>query len=86
MSDFLPFADDETTFTLGSFTAENGQDRIAVYGNLDLTRDKEGLSAARALKSLLDNVVAALEGVPDLPEKLAPLPTPATPDLPNPFG
>jgi hypothetical protein len=39
----------------------------ALHGSLDLTRDQAGLKRARALKSLLDAVVATLEAE-DLPD------------------
>ncbi len=79
-----PFADDATSTSIGSLTIENGTDRIALYGSLDLTRDKAGLAHARSLKTLLDAVVAQLEGQKDLP---AAVPEAAAPkSVPNPFG
>lgn len=41
-----------------------------VYGNLQLTKDQAGLAAAKALQALLNEVVAALEKEPNLPEKV----------------
>ena len=40
------FADDAASMNVGELTIENGKDRVAVYGQLDLTRDKAGLRGA----------------------------------------
>jgi hypothetical protein len=79
-----PFANDADSIEIAGLTIENGTDRIAVYGNLDLTRDKPGLEGALTLKSLLDAVVHALEAEKALPEKIEP-PKPAD-EVKNPFG
>ena len=44
MSKLTPFADDAASTSIGSLTVENGTDRIALSGSLDLTRDKAGLA------------------------------------------
>ena len=49
-----PFADDAGSLSVEGLTLENGQERIALYGNLDLARDKARLAHARALKAVLD--------------------------------
>ena len=56
---------------------------MAVYGQLDLTRDKTGLKLARELKAVLDAVVRHLEAAHDLPEQVPP-PEP-TKTVKNPF-
>ena len=68
----MPFADDAVSLSIGEMTVENGQERVALYGNLDLTRDKQGLQHARALKAVLDQIVRVLEADKALPEKVAP--------------
>ena len=85
MSTFQPFADDAASTAVGGLTVENGTDRLAVYGSLDITRDKAGLANARALLDLLTRAVAALEGqnkdLPNDPKK------PETPkSIRNPFA
>ena len=50
MATIKPFANDSDSIGIGGLTVENGTDQIAVYGNLDITRDKAGLAAARKLK------------------------------------
>jgi hypothetical protein len=67
-----PFADDAASLSIGEMRLENGQERIALYGNLDLTRDKQGLQHARALRAVLDQVVRVLEADTALPDKVAP--------------
>lgn len=84
MATFKPYADDAASEAIGGLTVENGRDRVALYGTLDLTRDKTGLAQARALKAVLDGVVQALEADPHLPDEVtAPAPTKT---VRNPFG
>ena len=83
MTKFTPFADDAASTSIGKLTVENGTDRIALYGSLDLTRDRQGLAQARALKSILDQVVQVLEAQADLPEAVPAAAVPRT--VANPF-
>lgn len=79
-----PFADDSASVGCGGLTIENGRDRIAVYGNLDVTRDRAGLALVKELRSILDAMAQVLEGQGDLPDAVAP---PAKPGaVKNPFG
>lgn len=79
---FRPFAEDAGVQTFAGFSIENGTTRIALHGSLDLTRDRAGLKRAKALRSLLDAVVASLEAedlpdsVPDEPETAEPVRNP----------
>lgn len=84
MSKMTPFADDAASISIGELTVENGTDRIALYGSLDLTRDKQGLAHARALKALLDQAVQLLEGDKSLPDAVPP--PVAAKTVANPFG
>lgn len=79
----IPFADDAGSVSIGKLTIENGTDRIALYGSLDLTRDKPGLAHAHALKALLDQVVQVLETDKTLTDAVAPPAAPKT--VANPF-
>ena len=78
-----PFTNESESLGIGDLTIENRTDRISIYGNIDLTRDKAGLEHARLLQAVLDKVVQALETEKNLPDKIAP------PDIPdevaNPF-
>ena len=71
MTSFEAFADDSRSQSIGDLTIENGTDTVAIYGSLDLTRDKAGLKHARALKAVLDVAVRVLEQQQDLPEQIA---------------
>lgn len=84
MKTIKPYANDTDSVGIGELTIENGTDRVAIYGSIDLTRDKEGLEHARTLKALLDAVVQELEADKKLPDKIAP---PDAPDrVTNPFA
>ncbi|MBE7202437.1 MAG: hypothetical protein INR70_32195 [Parafilimonas terrae] len=82
---FEPFADAAGVRTIGALCFENGTDRIALHGSLDLTRDRTGLAQARLLKQTLDAIVAALEAG-DLPEAVAEAGDAAPTSVPNPFA
>ena len=84
MTKLTPFTDDAASISIGKLTIENGTDRVALYGTLDLTRDKQGLAHARALKALLDQAVQVLEADKALPDA-APAPT-APKAVDNPFA
>ncbi len=72
MTTLKPFADDAASTSIGKLTIENGLDRIALYGSLDLTRDKQGLAHARALAALLDQVIKLMEADTSLPDTVPP--------------
>src|SRR3954467_15801826 len=84
MTKLTPFADDAVSVSIGGLTVENGTDRVAIYGSLDLTRDKQGLAHALALKALLDAAVQQLQAEKDPPGAAPPPGAPKT--VPNPFG
>ncbi len=84
MAKLTPFANDTDSISIGELTVENGTDRVALYGSLDLTRDKPGLAHARALKALLDQAVQILEADKSLPDAVPP--PVAAKTVPNPFG
>lgn len=64
MNEFKPFADDTASVAIGGLTLENGTERLAVYGSLDVARDDSGLAALRRLKGIVDEAVALLEAGP----------------------
>jgi hypothetical protein len=84
MIDFLPFKNESDAVTLGGLKIENREDRIAIYGSLAITRDRDGLADAKALKELLERIVKELETGGDLPVVVAAAEPPAT--VRNPFG
>lgn len=79
-----PFSEGSSSCSIGDLTIENGPDRIAVYGTLDLTRDRAGLALAEALGKYLAHVVAVLRADPHLPERIPD--DPAPPTVTNPFA
>ena len=82
MPSFDPFA--AASLGIGELTLENGPERVAFYGILDLTRDITRLKLARELKAVLDAVMRYLEGARDLPDAV---PAPKEPaSVKNPFG
>ena len=72
MPDMKPFADDSAAIEVGDLKLENGRDRIACYGSLDLTRDKAGLALAQRLQAVLEGVIKALEADAALPDAIPP--------------
>ena len=82
MTTLIPFADDAASVSIGKLTIENGTDRLALYGSLDITRDRHGLAQARVLQAVLDQAVRVLEAEKDLPSELAPV---AVKTVKNPF-
>ena len=78
-----PFANESESLGIGDLTIENRTDRVAIYGNIDLTRDKVGLEHTRMLKAVLDKVVRVLENEKNLPDKIAP--PDITDEVANPF-
>ena len=79
-----PFADDSAVTSVGDMRMENGRDRIAVYGSLDLSRDQAGLALAREMQRLLEEVIQVLEADANLPTAVAPPKRPGK--VPNPFN
>jgi hypothetical protein len=83
MTKLTPFADDAASLSIGSLTVENGTDRVAIYGSLELTHDKQGLAHALALKAVLDEAVRRLQAEKNLPEAAQPANAPKS--VTNPF-
>lgn len=67
---FKAFTTATESHSIHDLTVENDVDRVNLYGNLQLTKDQAGLAAAKALQSILNNVVSALEAEVDLPAQI----------------
>lgn len=67
---------------LGKLCIENNQDRLSLYGSLNIAQDQQGLAQAQALKQLLEQIVQQLQAQADLPEHVEPLPEE---EVDNPF-
>lgn len=82
---FEPFADDASVRNIGGLSIENGTERIALHGSLDITRDRAGLAAARTLRETFDAIARSLEGH-DLPEQVAEAAETPPREVKNPFA
>lgn len=69
---FTPFVDHGESLSVDGLTIENGDDRVALYGRLRIGKDQAGLKDAKALKAIIDALVARLEQEPSLPDRLPP--------------
>lgn len=78
---FVPYANESDVLHIGSLSVENRLDRISLSGDIDLTRDQQGLALAQQLQKLLADVVAELEKQ-ELPKELPP---PEVGTVDNPF-
>jgi hypothetical protein len=67
---FKPFEDGDASHSIHDLTLENDVDRINIYGNLQITKDKLGLESAKVLQAALNQIVATLSAVENLPEKI----------------
>ena len=67
---FKPFENGTESHSLHDLTLENDVDVINISGNLQITKDQQGLAAAKALQSYLNAIVEALENQENLPEKM----------------
>ncbi|MGI4954092.1 MAG: hypothetical protein ACRYGM_19995 [Janthinobacterium lividum] len=79
-----PFADDSAATSVGDLRLENGRDRIAVYGSLDLTRDQAGLALAREMHQVLESIIQVMEADKALPASIPAAKPPGT--VRNPFS
>jgi hypothetical protein len=84
MTKLTPFADDAASTTIDKLTIENGKEPISLYGSLEITRDKEGLQRALALKALIDEAIQGLTSDASLSQRLPPSEKPKT--VRNPFA
>ena len=67
MRHFKPYANESDVIRIGALDIENRTDRVAITGDVVLTRDQAGLALARELQALLQQVVQALEAQATLP-------------------
>jgi len=65
-----PFANEEEVITIQELSIENRLDRVTINGSVDITKDKQGLEYAFALKRQIDTIVEYLKKQ-DLSEKIS---------------
>lgn len=70
MNGFKPYENESDVMRIGALDIENRTDRIAITGDVVLTRDQIGLTLARELQTLIDQVVQALEADQQLPQNV----------------
>jgi hypothetical protein len=80
---FDPFANESDSLEIGGLTFENRVDKVSIYGNIDIPRDKKGLEAAQKIAALLNSVVGQLSSE-KLPESIPP--PKETDTVKNPFA
>lgn len=56
-----PYANESEVLQIEGLNIENRIDRISLHGELDITKDKQGLKAVRELKSFIDDTLKVLE-------------------------
>ena len=78
---FVPYANESDSVAIDNLTIENHVDRVALFGDVTLTRDKKGLQLALSLQALLNSTVQMLQR-DSLPDAIADV---APQRKPNPF-
>ncbi|XID74773.1 hypothetical protein ACF3NA_09700 [Alkanindiges sp. WGS2144] len=66
---FRPFEDNTASFAIGDLTFENNDERVSMYGSMNIGRDQQGLAQAKKLQAIINDMVAYLEEQ-DLPEQV----------------
>lgn len=77
-----PFANEAESVQIAGLTIENRTDRVSMYGSIDITRDRQGLTNAETLKVILDGIVTKLKSE-NLPDKIS---TKPAKEVENPFS
>lgn len=68
MKNYIPF-DGNQSVSIGDLTVENSEDKIILYGDLEITRNQAGLENLNKLLEILETTKQQLEKE-NLPEKL----------------
>jgi hypothetical protein len=68
--EFEPYANETDVLRIGDLEIESRLDRVALTGDVVLTKDKAGLMLAKELKALIGRVVNALEAEKQLSESV----------------
>ena len=61
-----PLANDHQSMQIGQLIIENQQDKIIIYGDLDLTLDKIGREQARQLHEVTSKIIQVFDKKADL--------------------
>ena len=66
---FSAFKDDTASVDIGDLTFENNDQRVAIFGSINIGRDQQGLAQAKQLQAIINDMVSYLEQQ-DLPEQI----------------
>ena len=66
---FKAFADDSASIDIGDLTLENNDERVAIFGSLNIGCDQQGLKQAKQLQTIINVMVDYLQQQ-DLPEQI----------------
>lgn len=85
---FQPYDNDHQSLQIGQLIFENQTDKVTVYGDIDISKDKQGLSQALKLQKLFNLIVSELQAADSaqqLPETID-VPSKSTEEIDNPFS
>ncbi len=68
---FKAFENGSESHAIHDLTLENDLDCVSLYGNLQITKDQQGLKVAKALQAFLNDVVQQLENTQDCQKKFS---------------
>lgn len=66
---FQAFKDDTASVDIGDLTFENNDQRVAIFGSINIGLDQQGLAQAKQLQTIINEMVSYLEQQ-TLPEKI----------------
>lgn len=58
---FKPYENDHQSLQIGELVFENQTDKVIAYGDIEITKDEQGLSQALKLQQLFNLIVAELQ-------------------------
>jgi hypothetical protein len=67
---FMAFENETDVLSVGGMSIENRLDRISIYGSLDITKDKSGLTDALVLKRVIDAAIDEMKRDKNLPDTI----------------
>lgn len=79
---FKAFADSTASYAVDNLTFENNDERVSIYGSINIGRDQQGFMQAKELQTIINGLVAYLEQQHDLPQRIE---TFSAKEVQNPF-
>ncbi|MDO4223407.1 MAG: hypothetical protein Q4D05_05180 [Acinetobacter sp.] len=59
----------DTSLQIDDLTIESHADVVDIYGNLQISKDQQGLAKAQQLAQIMQQIVGHLQQIPHLPEQ-----------------